>query len=146
MRALISNDTRLTRLHELVNDHPDFEHVSVTGDVYCFRYVPHGLGDCQEAPEVRGLIDQLNQEIAEAVLRNGTHLLMRIGIHKRVALRMSICRTTLQEDVDATFEAVARWGRLITKTHFVNYEQLTERETSSCSSEFCSSRTESLVT
>ena len=142
MSELFSNDARLTRLHELVNDHPDFELVPApSADVYCFRYVPNNLADRQDEPELQRLLDQLNQEIAEAVRRGGMHLPTTVAIGKRVALCLSISRRTVPENVDATFEAVARWGRLLTRTHF-NHETSREVEALPCSSEFCSSPTE----
>ena len=145
LRELFSKNLGLARrLHDLVREHPDFEVLhEPTLYLYCFRYVPNGLAGRQEEPGVQALLDRLNQEIAEAVQRNGLALLMTTRIGRRVAIRMSICsHRTSEVDVDATFEAIARWGRLLTKTHSVCYEQPAEMEALPCSSESCSSPTE----
>jgi glutamate/tyrosine decarboxylase-like PLP-dependent enzyme len=116
LRELFSKNLGLTRrLHGLVGDHPDFEVLhEPTLYIYCFRYVPNGLAERQDEPEVRELLDRLNEGIAEAVQRSGLALLMTTRVRGRVALRMSVCsHRTLGEDIDATFEAVARWGRLL---------------------------------
>jgi glutamate/tyrosine decarboxylase-like PLP-dependent enzyme len=133
-------DARLGHLHELINDHPDFELVPASSiDIYCFRYVPNDLADRQDEPEVQALLDQLNKEIVAAVRRGGMQSLMTIAVHKRVALRLSLRRLS-RDDVDKVFEAIARWGRLLTKTQF-NYERSRELEALSCSSESCFSPT-----
>ena len=57
-------------------------------------------------------LDLLNEEIAREVQHGGVAFLMTTRIRGRVALRMSIAsQRTLDEDVDATFEAVAAAGR-----------------------------------
>ena len=136
---------RLTRrLHHLVGEHPDFEVLhEPTLYIYCFRYVPNGLAERQEAPEVQALLDRLNQEIVEAVQRSGLALVMTTRIRGRVAIRMSICsHRTLDEDVDATFEAIARWGRLLYLCSNVHNKKPVEMEVPSCSSESYSLPTE----
>ena len=96
-----------------MRDHPDFEVLhEPTLYIYCFRYVPIDLAPRQEEPEVRARVDALNEAIAEAIQRSGLALRMTTRIRGRVALRMSICsHRTLEEDVDATFEAIAGLGR-----------------------------------
>jgi aromatic-L-amino-acid/L-tryptophan decarboxylase len=114
LREVLSKNLRLTRrLHGLVRDHPDFEVLhEPTLYIYCFRYVPNGLAERQREPAVAAGLDRLNQEIADAIQRSGLALLMTTRIRGRVALRMSICsHRTLEEDVDTTFEAIARMGR-----------------------------------
>ena len=148
MSEPFSNDAGLIRLHELINDHPDFELVAPPSvDVYCFRYVPNHLADRQNEPEVQRLLDQLNQEIAETVRRHGVALLSTIRLRDCVAMRLSADSAAASEGrIDAAFEAVARWGRLLTKTYFISYPTGTRKETSLCSSESYSSPTELLVT
>lgn len=146
LRDLFSKNLGLARrLHGLVRDHPDFEVLhEPTLYLYCFRYVPNGLAGRREESGVQTLLDRLNQEIVEAIQRSGLALLMTTRIRGRVAIRMSICsHRTLEEDIDATFEAVARWGRLLTKSLSVCYEKPAEKmEALPCSSESCSSPTE----
>lgn len=116
LRELFSKNLDLARrLHNLVSEHPDFEVLhEPTLYLYCFRYVPNDLAERQEEPGVQTRIDHLNQEIVEAIQRSGLALVMTTRIRGRVAIRMSICsHRTLEEDVDVTFEAIARWGRLL---------------------------------
>jgi aromatic-L-amino-acid decarboxylase len=145
LRELFSKNLGLTRhLHNLVREHPDFEVIhEPTLYLYCFRYVPNALAERQGEPEVQTLLDRLNQEIVEAIQRSGLALVMTTRIRGRVAIRMSICsHRTLEEDVDATFEAIARWGRLLSRTGYVHNEKSAEMEAMSCSSESYSSPTE----
>ena len=108
VRSLIAKNIALAhRLHALVRDHPDFEvlHDPVLS-IYSFRFVPHQLEPEDES------IDQLNSDIAEEIQRSGLALLMTTRIYGRIALRMSICsHRTVEEDIDATFEAIAATGR-----------------------------------
>lgn len=132
LREHCSKSLGLARyLHNLVGEHPDFEVLQEpTPLLYCFRYVPNKLAERQEESEVRARLDRLNREIAEAVGNSGPALLMTTRIRKRVALRISISsHRTLEADVDATFEATARWGRSLTASLSL-YEQPLEMEAS----------------
>lgn len=135
LRELVSkNISLLDRLHILVREHPDFEvlHEPILY-LYCFRYLPNGLAARREDPSVQSLLDRLNEGIAAAVQRQGSNLVTTTYINGRIAIRMSICsHRTVEEQVDTTFEAIARWGRLLTKAHFVRYEQSEEMEILQC--------------
>jgi hypothetical protein len=135
LRALVSkNISLLNGLHNLVREHPDFEvlHEPILYR-YSFRYLPNGLATQKEEPEVKTLLDRLNQGIVAAVQRQGSNLVTTTYINGRIAIGMSLCsHGTVAEDVETTFEAIARWGRLLTKAHFVRYEQSEERETVQC--------------
>ena len=135
-------------LHNLVREHPDFEVLhEPTLYLYCFRYVPNAMAERQEEPEVQSQLDRLNQAIVEAVRRSGLALVTTTRIRDRVAMQMSICPDrTLETDVDATFEAIARWGRLLSRTNSGNNEESAAVEEMPCSSESCSLPTEVLVT
>ena len=135
-------------LHNLVSEHPDFEVLQEpTVFLYSFRYVPNAMAERQEEPEIQSQLDRLNQEIADAVQRSGLALVTTTRIRNCVAMRMSTClKTTLEAEVDATFEAIARWGRLLSRTNCGNNEESAEVEEMPCSSESCSSPTEVLVT
>jgi glutamate/tyrosine decarboxylase-like PLP-dependent enzyme len=144
LRALFSKNLGLARrLHDLVSEHPDFEVLhEPTLYLYSFRYVPICLTERRDEPEVRSQLDRLNQEIVEAVQRSGLAMLMTTRIRGRVAIRMSICsHRTLDEDIDATFESIARWGRTLFRTELNNAKRA-EMETVSCSNESCSLPTE----
>jgi len=113
LRAMLGKNIALARhLHGLVGAHPDFEvlHEPVLY-LYCFRYVPRDLRGRDGEPEVTQAIDDLNRQVAEAVLRSGVAFVTTTRIRGRVALRMSICsQRTLQDDIDVTFDALAREG------------------------------------
>ena len=119
-----------SRLHDLVREHPDFEVLQEPDPhLYCFRYVPNGLADRLEESGVRTLLDRLNLEIVEAVRRGGRALVASTSVGGRAAIGASTCsHTTSEGDVDAAFEAVARWGRLLTKAHHVCHEKTAETE------------------
>ena len=145
LRELFSKNLGLIRhLHNLVREHPDFEVLhEPTLYLYCFRYVPNDLAERQEEPDVQTRLDRLNQEIVEAIRRSGSALVMPTRIRGRVAIRMSICsHGTLEEDVDATFEAIARWGRLLSLCSNVHNKKSAEMEVLSCSNESYSLPTE----
>jgi glutamate/tyrosine decarboxylase-like PLP-dependent enzyme len=118
------------RLHELVSEHPDFQVLHQPNPHrYSFRYVPNALADRHGEPGVRALLDRLNLEIVEAVRRGGPALVAATCVGGRAAISASICSPgTTGEAVDAAFEAVARWGRLLTKTHPVFYPRPAETE------------------
>jgi hypothetical protein len=135
LRELVSkNISLMTGLHNLVREHPDFEVLyEPILYRYSFRYLPNGLAAQREELEVQTLLDRLNQGIAAAVQRQGSNLVTTTYINGRIAIRMSICsHRTVAKDVETTFEAIARWGRLLTKAHFTRYEQSVEMETLQC--------------
>ena len=135
LRVLVSkNISLLDHLHSLVHEHPDFVVLHEPFlYLYCFRYVPNGLATQRVVPAVQSLLDRLNEGIAAAVQRKGLNLATTTYINGRIAIRMSICSyRTVEEQVDTTFEAIARWGRLLTKAHFVRYEQSEEMEILQC--------------
>jgi len=132
----------LTVLHDLVREHPDFDVVpGSTHNEYCFRYIPNSLVERQEEPDVQALLDVLNEEIVQAVQHNGFAEVRKILVRGHTAIRTTFCSgTNLAEDVEATFEALARWGRLLNKKLSARYKTDMEREL--CSSELHSSPTE----
>ena len=123
----------VVQLHELVREHPDFEVLdSPSLYVYRFRYVPNEMTERQDEPEVRTLLDRLNQEIVETLQRRGLTL-VNTFVSGRVAIQMSISsRRFLADEVDAMFEVIARWGRLLKKTLTVSYETTSQMETKLC--------------
>jgi hypothetical protein len=137
MRRVKENLELVGHLHSLVCDHPDFEVLcEPTSHPYCFRYLPNGLAERQQESEVQELLNTLNEEIVRAVEREGLSLTCFAG---RLAILMSI---TSREDIDATFEAIARWGRLLARNLFVSHELTPDMEEKLCSSELHSLSTE----
>jgi len=138
------NEDLVFQLANLVREHPDFEALhKPTLNSYCFRCVPNDLVDRQEEPEVQALLDVLNEEIVQAVQHDGFAAVMTIRVQSRAAILVSLCsRRSLAEEVDATFEAIARWGRLLNKKLSVRYEMTPDLEEQLCLSESHSSPTE----
>jgi glutamate/tyrosine decarboxylase-like PLP-dependent enzyme len=107
-------------LHDLVREHPDFEVLcKPMADLYCFRYVPNDLSEHKDQPEVRQLLDNMNEELVESAQRESPALVTKIYIDGHIAIRMWIFADDGKEQVETTFEAIARWGRLCTKKHLV---------------------------
>ena len=135
-------DGLIVQLDSLVCEHPDFEALhEPTLNGYCFRCVPNGLVERKKEPEVEALLDVLNEEIVQAVQRNGFNAVVTTRVQGRAAIRVSFSSgRTLVEEVDATFEAIARWGRLLNKKLSVRYEP--DMEAKLCSNGSHSSPTE----
>ena len=137
-----SNLDLVSHLHNLVHEHPDFEALhETTLNGYCFRYAPNGLADRQDEPDVQALIDVLTEEIVQAVHRDGFAGVTAICVKRRAAILVSFYpgKTSIEE-VDATFDAIAHWGHLLSKKLSVRYEP--DMETKICLSESHSSPTE----
>ena len=109
------NPDLMRRLQDLVREHPDFEVLlEPTKYLYCFRYVPNALSERQEEPEIQCKLDDLNEEIVAAVQNSGCALVTTATICGRIGMRMSLGFPQRSEiDVDATFESIARCGRLL---------------------------------
>ena len=135
LRELVSkNNSLLNGLHNLVREHPDFEvlHEPMLY-LYCFRYVPNGLAAQRDEPAIRTFLDSLNQGVVAAVQYQGFNLATTTHIGGRIAIRMSLCSHRTEEDeVNTTFEAIARWGRLLTKAHLSRHQQIEEMEIVPC--------------
>jgi selenocysteine lyase/cysteine desulfurase len=106
-------------LHNLVSEHPDFEVLcEPTADFYCFRYLPISLPT--DHGKVQQLLDRLNGEIVKSVQREGSALINTTQAGSRIAIRISICSCSTVKDIDATFEAIARCGRLLTRNQLIS--------------------------
>ena len=121
MPRMMQNVGLVTYLHDLVREHPDFEVLcEPTADLYCFRYVPNDLSEHKDQPEVRQLLDHLNEEIVDSAQRESPALVTKMYVNGHIAIRMWVFSAdTVREDVETTFEAIARWGRLCNKKHLV---------------------------
>jgi len=117
MSELSTLDSFTQRIHELVSEHPDFEVLSEpTSHRYCFRYVPNVMAERHNKLQVQRLLDSLNQKIVEAVQRNNFSQVTTIEMQGHVVIRVwHHSEKISREDVDAVFEVIARWGRLLTK-------------------------------
>ena len=117
----MQDDALAVQLHALVREHPDFEVLCGPSlYLYRFRYVPNAIAERQEEPEVQTLLDRLNREIVETVQRRGLPL-VNTRVRGCIAIEVAICsRRTLADEVEAMFEIIARWGRLLTRTLSVN--------------------------
>ena len=113
MEEAISNRPDLVSyLHNLVSEHPDFEVVrDADASFYCFRYLPNGLAERQDH-EVQGLLDHINEEIVNAIHREGLGPVATTRVDGRVAMRLSIGSHKTLSEVDKLFGAIARYGRL----------------------------------
>lgn len=132
-----SGVVRMNRcLHELVGDHPDFEVLcEPTRAPYYFRYLPNTLADRLDEFEIQQLVNRLNEAIVENVQCRGFNSVMTIDVDGLVAIQISISSNEIPH---TTFEALARWGRLLHTT----YQSTSEMETDLCSNESHSSPTE----
>ena len=111
-------------LQNLVGEHPDFEVLcKPTEHLCCFRYMPNGLQDDQH--EVEQFLDRINREIVESVRREGFELITTTQVGDRFAIRISISERITIEDIEAMFEAIARWGRLRTRKQLSSANKLT---------------------
>lgn len=123
-------------LHELVADHPDFEVLCLpTRAPYYFRYLPNVLAERLNEIEVQQLVDRLNEQIVENVQGRGFKSVVTTNVLGFVAIQISISSNEIPH---TTFEALARWGRLVHAT----YQATANRETELCSSELHSSPTQ----
>jgi len=116
----ISNKADLVcHLDHLVREHPDFEVLcEPTVDLYDFRYVPNGLAENQNQGDVQQLLDRLNEEIVDRAQSECFAPVTMVHVLGRVAIRISIYGDrTVREDIDATFDAIARWGWLCNKKY-----------------------------
>ena len=141
------NNLLVGYLHDLVCEHPDFEVLcEPTVDLYSFRYMPNALADCLDIDQVQQLLDHLNGEIVESVRLEGFRAVTSTQVGGRVAISVSIrSDKTMKEEIDATFEAIARCGRLLTKKNYASVSS-DARQEKLCLNESHSSFTELSVT
>ena len=95
----------------------------------------NALAERLDQLEVQQLVDRLNEEIVENVQGRGFKSVMTTNAPGFVAIQISISSNEIPH---TTFEALARWGRLLHTT----YQSTSEMETDLCSNELHSSPTE----
>jgi len=110
---MIGDDMRLSRhLHDLVQQHPDFEALTQHLSVTTFRYVPRDLHMAAGTPETEQYLQRLNQELLSRVERSGQAFLSNAMVNGRFALRACIVNfRTSQADIDALLPLLSRIGR-----------------------------------
>ena len=114
----------MTRLYELVRDHPDFEVLcEPMRDPYYFRYVPNTFAE--EEYEIPEELDRLNEEIVESVQRSGLNSVMTTRVRGRVAIQIANSSNGI---VEATFEVIARWGRWLNNKRSLSHQTTPDME------------------
>jgi glutamate/tyrosine decarboxylase-like PLP-dependent enzyme len=112
-RAMIAEDIALSRrLADAVARMPELELLTQELSITTFRYVPERLRDRVGTEEEARFLNELNQELLQALQRNGDVFLSNAVIRGKYALRACIVNFhTHAADVDAVPEAVVREGR-----------------------------------
>ncbi len=90
---------------ELIAAHPDFELALVPRcNIVCFRYAPEGQ------PEA--VLEQVNQEIRERLVREHTFYIVRTVLQERTFLRTTLTNAlTTREDLEELLRLLATLGR-----------------------------------
>ena len=110
---MIADDISLAKeLERVIADHPELEALTQGLSITTFRYVPADLQSEAGSEQVRGYLNQLNQELLDRIERSGEAFFSNAVIDDKFALRACIVnfRTTLA-DVEALPELTARLGR-----------------------------------
>ena len=112
---MIGDDIALARrLHELMQEHPEFEATSRNLSISTFRYVPSDLRGRAGSPEVEAYLNQLNQELLTRVEKSGEAFLSNAIIGSMFTLRACIVNFhTAVEDIDALPPLLLGLGRQI---------------------------------
>jgi aromatic-L-amino-acid/L-tryptophan decarboxylase len=112
-RRMIAEDIALSRsLAEAVVRTPGLELLTQELSITTFRYVPERLQSAAGTEEGERALNELNQELLQALQRNGEVFLSNAVIRGKYALRACIVNFhTNAGDVDAVPEIVVREGR-----------------------------------
>ncbi len=105
----ISHDAALARyLDARVRERPDFEPVSVSLSICCFRYRPEDLAGDASADEY---VDELNRRLLVELQLDGRVFLSNATVHERFALRICIVNVrTEAADLDLALDVAAELG------------------------------------
>jgi aromatic-L-amino-acid decarboxylase len=109
---MIGDDILLARhLHQIVDDHPDFEAVTGNLSIATFRYVPRDLGPRLGTPAVEQHLDVLNRNLLTALEKSGQAFLSNAMVGGRFLLRACIVNFhTSLTDVEALPALICRFG------------------------------------
>jgi glutamate/tyrosine decarboxylase-like PLP-dependent enzyme len=112
-RRMIAGDIALSRrLAEAVARSTELELLTRELSITTFRYVPGRLRDAVGTEDGERALNELNQELLQALQRKGEAFLSNAVIRGTYALRACIVNFhTSEEDVDAVPEIVVREGR-----------------------------------
>ena len=99
----IAEDMRLSRkLHQLLQNHPEFEALTQSLSITTFRYVPSDLQSKVGQPEVEEALNRLNRDLLDRVEKSGEAFLSNAVIDGKFALRACIVNfRTSEEDIEA---------------------------------------------
>jgi glutamate/tyrosine decarboxylase-like PLP-dependent enzyme len=114
-RQMIADDMRLARaLADFVDEHPELERMTQALSITTFRYVPSDLSGTQGDAGVEQYLDELNEQLLDALQRGGEIFVSNAVIGGRYALRACIVNfNTTAADVEAVPHVVARQGRML---------------------------------
>jgi aromatic-L-amino-acid/L-tryptophan decarboxylase len=106
----IAEDMRLSRrLHQLLQNHPQFEALTQSLSITTFRYVPPDLRSKIGQPEVEESLNRLNRDLLDRVEKSGEAFLSNAVIDGKFALRACIVNfRTSEEDIEALPEILTR--------------------------------------
>jgi glutamate/tyrosine decarboxylase-like PLP-dependent enzyme len=106
----IAEDMRLSRkLHQLLQNHPEFEALTQSLSINTFRHVPPDLRSKIGQPEVEESLNRLNRALLDRVEKSGEAFLSNAVIDGKVALRACIVNfRTSEEDIEALPEILKR--------------------------------------
>ena len=112
-QRMIADDIALARhLYDVVADHPELEAVTHSLSIATFRYVPPELQARRGDPEVETQLNQLNEQLLEALQCNGEAFVSNAVVDGRYVLRACIVNfNTTRSDIEAIPEIVARTAR-----------------------------------
>jgi glutamate/tyrosine decarboxylase-like PLP-dependent enzyme len=118
-RQMIGDDMRLSRaLARAVDGHPDLQLESQALSIATFRFVPKELAGRRDEPGVSEYLNELNEQVLDAVQRGGEAFVSNAVVGGRYLLRACIVNFhTAQSDVDALPEILARAGRTLDASH-----------------------------
>jgi glutamate/tyrosine decarboxylase-like PLP-dependent enzyme len=111
--TMIGDDILLARhLHQLVEQHPEFEATTQSLSITTFRYVPPDLRPRVGSEEVERYLNRLNQNLLAAVEKSGEAFLSNAVIGGKFLLRACIVNFhTSLRDVEALPVLLSRLGK-----------------------------------
>lgn len=110
---MIGDDMLLAKhLHRLLEDHPEFEAMTLSLSITTFRYVPPDLRAAVGSEKVEAHLNELNQNLLTAVEKSGEAFLSNATVGGRFALRACIVNFhTSLGDIEALPPLLSRLGK-----------------------------------
>src|SRR5204863_10142857 len=99
----ISEDMRLARkLYELMDEHPEFEALTLNLSITTFRYVPKELRAKLGDPQVEEQLNALNKDLLAKLVKSGQAFLSNAIIDGKFAMRSCVVNfRTTDNDIEA---------------------------------------------